>query len=105
MSEIKIGDTLWTNRDHGRSAWISGEIVGETRMSWLVKVVAWGEPSKVSKKELLESDRRGKTRWFTEAGKEDYIWARQHRYEIERRVNFATAAQLRQIADILGYKP
>jgi len=117
VSEIKIGDTIWRFNENRRvyapdkrggpiyaEDFEPEKIVGETPKCWIV-----GEgrrADKVNKKTLRTAvGKYGATLYFTDAGKEDSIWMNSHRYKIVRLVEKADAATLRQIADIVGYKP
>lgn len=42
--------------------------------------------------------------WYSDEGKLDRIWEEGHRYKVIRKVERATAAQLREIAKIVGYE-
>jgi hypothetical protein len=114
---LKIGDTIYRfdlNRraypkDGGigcspiyREHFEPLKIIGENKVSWLLER-SW----KASKKDLscARAPQYGGRGFFTAEGMEEDIWRHDHRHHIQRLFDQATPAQLKQIADILGYAP
>lgn len=104
---IKIGDTLWCDKEHGRSRWRSAVITGETKQSWLV-----GDPnftrSKINKKTLIEANGRGRgmgdLKWYTPEQMADEKFVRSNRYRIERAVGAVRdRATLEAVAALIGF--
>lgn len=116
---VSIGDTLYRfDKNHrvyrrdasGRAVggpifteyFVPHQIVGETKLSWLV-----GNDGryKVNKKTLREAGRSGfhGYQWHTEDGKQDAIWRASHRLGIKTMLDNATTEQLRKVASIIGY--
>lgn len=81
------------------------EIVGETRVSWLVKSrYSWMLPEKVAKKCWNKNEHF--PQWFdSEEPRAQCIWAEANRYNIIRQISYATLspATLRTIAELIGY--
>lgn len=75
------------------------QIVGETKQSWLLQ-----NDYKASKKDLANPDLRPR-KYFTTDQRADDIWVNDHGHRIVALLKSATAAQLRQVAAIVGYKP
>lgn len=100
---IAIGQIVWVYRDtavrpHGaehmtaeereRTKFKAHEVVGETRVSWLVKEVgrSWGDPDKVDKKTL--SVRGARYAVFTSAVQINrFVWLQVNRGELEKKVS------------------
>lgn len=118
---MKVGDTLYrfdVNRrvyrkaENGRSTGspIYSEhfeprtIGGETKLSWLI-TDGYGIV-KVNKKTMRQASNNGwgGWQWFTAEAMEDNIWLADHRHNIRNMLDNASASQLRQVAEILGYK-
>jgi hypothetical protein len=105
---IKIGDTLWGGEYGHSEQWRSLPITGETSQSWVL-----GHPSghfkpvKVNKKTMLEAvPNYGSIKWFTEPQKVDEEFRRRNQHKIQRAVGeLHDVALLRQVADLIGYKP
>ena len=117
---LKVGDTIY-RFDHNRRVYdkpgMSGHLVyaghfvpevisSETKQSWLIHrggKIEW----KVNKKTMrsAQTNRQFGQQFHSAEGMQDDIWRNDHRHKIERLMPSATAAQLRQIADILGYAP
>jgi len=81
---------------------VEEEIIGETNRSWITS-----RGYKISKKDgscpaAMQYAGRG---FFTFQAMQDDIWRNNHRHKIERLLGQASAHQLRQVADILGYQP
>lgn len=101
--EIRIGTTLYrfdqNRRRYRRDAsgrpsgppiyaehFERGEVVGETRASWICRV-GGGAECKVNKKTMLESAAPyGVYRWYTEQAREDDIWIKENRHALAERV-------------------
>ena len=107
---MTIGDTIWlfdgnhrvyTTGRHApdyRSHWRPLPIIGETTRSWIVE--PWGRAVKVPK----TGEHRG---WaFSQAEVDDACYLDAHRWRIIEKVKAytLTAAQLRQIAAVVGYQ-
>lgn len=102
---VTIGDTLWTlNSRDRRVGWRSEIITGETRLSWILGD-DWRQ-TKVLKSDLTENMRSfGREQWFTERGKEDYLWREHHRRNISALVGTCKdVAKLKAIGEIVGYE-
>lgn len=114
--QIQIGDKFWVWRgDEWRylpsvkvhSSFEEAEVVGETKVSWLVlrsshAALGWGNPSeskfviKVPKKNPYEV-------LFTDEARDLWDWADTNRRFISAQVQRASPEVLRQVADLLGY--
>jgi hypothetical protein len=101
----KVGDILYTH-PIGRPDRLgedSGEITGETRLSWLV-----GEPqyarAKVNKVSLDEAIRDHLPRhWYTKEGLDRELFIKANRHLISRSVSYERDVdKLKKIAEILG---
>lgn len=93
---MKVGDTIWEH--YGFEQWRPLAIIGETSRSWLIPP-AW-RPFKVPKKGLHPGYA------FSEQECDDWTWANQHNWKIADAVRCChDAAKLRQIAEIIGWKP
>lgn len=118
-SALKVGDTLYRydvnrrvySKPSAGRAW--GEIIyaehfqplkiiGETSRSWLLE-----HDWKASKATLSSPDARkfGGRGFFTAEQMADDIWIHEHRHKIRDMLDRASPAQLRQIAEIVGYNP
>lgn len=114
---MKIGDTLyWFDVDRrvydkpgmgGRTIYAehfrAEEIVGETKLSWLVG--HW--KTKVNKAKLTAAGRHGwgPTLYYTAEGRDAQIWLEGHKHEILRMVGRADAETIKKIAALVGYVP
>ena len=109
MSDISIGSKLWMF-DHNRRRYnekrecifrehfFEVEIIGETSRSWLIGSY---RPLKIPK-----ASPWGAGKLYTAKMVEDSIYENEHKYKISELIRYkATVAQLRQIAEILGYQP
>ena len=105
---IKIGDTLWGSEYGRQERWRSLPVTGETKQSWLLgHPNGHFKPVKVNKKTMIESvPNYGSIKWFTEQGKNDEEFRRKHAHRIGQAVAASRdIAVLKQIADLIGYKP
>lgn len=112
--EISVGDTIWMFDINHRvyeerhfapvyeKHFLPHQIVGETPQSWLVE--EFGREIKVNKKTMRSAGRGGYMghKWFTHQQMEDDIWCHGKRPAIMRRVESATASELRDIARFLA---
>ncbi len=110
IAGLKIGDTLFnmnTNRrvyrDRNSMAdytkyFAPRTIVGETSKSWVMC-----DGAKVNKKTLDSACHFGDCGYFTVRGMDDDIYRNTNIHKIESRLRGATVAQLRAVADIIGY--
>ena len=88
---MEIGERIYYQK--GDSLMIhSTTYLGETSRSWLTGV-KW-RPTKLPKKT---------TTFKTEADYRLQMWADKHSYHIANKVRYASAGQLKQIADFIGY--
>jgi hypothetical protein len=95
--DLKIGSKLW-NKWHIESY----TVVEQTSRSWLVRRDGqglWEECTKIPKNKLPDD-------WFLDEKEwRDWKWWKKNHYRIgEFAGSFATPAQLRQIADLVGWK-
>jgi hypothetical protein len=110
---LKIGDTLY-RFDGNRRVYRDGQsgpiyrehfeplkIIGENKISWLLER-NW----KANKKDLSSAKawHYGGRGFFTAEGMEDDIWQHDHRHHIRHLFDQASPSQLKQIAEIVGYK-
>ncbi len=72
-------------------------IVGESKGAWIVDN-SYGGAAKVGKRLI------GAGVWFTDAGKDDHLWAHSHRHNLRDLLNHADAATLRAVAVVLRYE-
>jgi len=110
MSEaLKIGDSLWTSPYGRPEKWEPKaiQITGETKFSWLVGEQLGSKDTryKVNKKTLQEAIPNMLPRqWYTEQGKADLAFIRQHRHAIVSWVQVCDDVEkLRQIGNLVGY--
>jgi hypothetical protein len=104
MSEIKVGDTLWSDFDSGRHRWISDVITGETKMSWIVGADKYTGGHKVNKKTMREAmGAYSPRRWFTVEDARDERFRRRYAHEIGARVSGQSASTLRKVAELIGF--
>lgn len=106
---FKVGDKVWTfdlnhrvypKDENGRTTggpiysehFRQVEITGETTKSWLIG--KWQERTPKARPGI-----------FTDEQKADMIWSNQHRHPIVDLVRRCSVEQLKQIAEIVGYKP
>ena len=109
MSDFKVGDRVFIfdeNRriyDKNSPDWPSPvyrehfrlvTITGETKMSWLV---GQHRPVKYSKRTC--------TGLYTAEQVEEKCWVKNHRHNIANAVHSVPFEKLKQIAEIVGYKP
>ena len=115
----QVGDTIYRfdqNRRVYDKSRLNGKIIysehfvpeaitGETAQSWLIHDAHNDVRWRVNKKTMRTAAKGG---WFgyaffTAEGMSDDIWRNDHRHKIVSMMSQATTAQLRQIADVLGY--
>jgi hypothetical protein len=105
---LKVGDFIYLKREgFGRDntkkefigLWHKVEIVGETRVSWVLKS---SRNKTVVNKRALAAGRVGGCVISIEEIEEKW-WERKNRYSIARAVERASPDQLRAIAKIIGY--
>ncbi len=117
MSEIGIGTRLWKfdenrrvyRKRHGSPVFSEhftpGVVTGETKGTWSVGHNSGaGRTVRVNKRTLREpanGDYSGH-QWFTDAGRDDAVWAHERRREIVRLVDTCDVPTLRQIATLLN---
>jgi len=121
-SSVGLGTRLWIrDRDHTygysrdsdslerfASRWREHEIVGETRMSWIMRGVgAFSDrfDKKLSKKSLALAGRR--IRWSLDGIAAEYaeaLWAQKNRFRIHDAVLRIDVPTLRKVAALIGYE-
>jgi hypothetical protein len=122
VAEIGIGSTVWVfdqNRriypaERGisgtpiyREFWVTTEIVGETRNSWVLGGY-WGKlPKRRPAVDHWAANYRGSKHRVVASQEEveEDVWAQTHRWCIARRVEYSNPATLRKIAELIGYEP
>lgn len=101
MKELKVGSFIY--RRNGKPV----EIVGETRVSWVLKSEwSWEKPEKVSKKMLASPDIEQWQQFFAnKQDAEDAVFVQNHRHLIGNAVGtLLDPIVLRNIANLIGYK-
>lgn len=106
----KVGDTIYcmnqySSRSDGRNQFSPHVIAGETKFSWLVNRVSWGDADKINKKTMQQAGRNGfgATLWFTADGKQEWLFTNKYARDIGTAVQAADMDTLKKIADIIGY--
>lgn len=100
MSEPKkIGDKIWEHRS--RAGWLESEIMGETRISWILGPSY--DQDKVNKKALAAGELYG---WkATRAEVDDVLFVQDNAWRVGTAVSgVRDAAILRQIAALIDFK-
>lgn len=97
----KVGDTLYHAKTWAADKWFSEKIIGETRMSWLLK-----DNRKVNKKTMQESQGDySPLHWYTARGRDDFIWISNNAQRIGSAVSGCRERyKLERIAAIVGVK-
>ena len=118
MSDIKVGDEFWVKDENHRiydnntsfgggpiyeRYFIKTKIISETSRSWVVGYGNFKVPKKRPFDRVYTSFGLPK-QIYTDEMKADDIWLNSHAYKIKDKVDACSVEQLRQIADIIGYK-
>jgi hypothetical protein len=128
MADLKVGDTVWRHverhyRPDGydpRDDFHPCVIVGETRVSWLLKE-GWREFRFPKKKNPEESNKDPDTRlarsvrdnvariYLTQRAVDDEVWLLKNRWPLRKHLEDlagvrGTAEELRKVAAMVGYK-
>lgn len=105
VGTIRVGDILWTHPYGQPEKWLAQPevITGETAQSWIMGDSRFN-PEKVNKKTLRETiPKFGYRQWYTEQGKIDALFIRNHRHQISAAIlSCADVSQLKKIAEIIG---
>ena len=80
-----------------REHWAKREIIGDTTRSWLIGSTRL--PVKVPK-----GGADPRRFLFSEKDVDDDVWAKDHRYRIERLIQTLSPEKLRQVAELIGYE-
>lgn len=113
---LSIGSTVWVFDenyrvyDYDKSSGGSGKIIyrehfrprkitGETRISWVLE-----DGTKVNKKTLKTHPDAFDAVLTSEEQIDQACWVHEHRYPIERLIHRCNYAQLKAIAEIVGYQ-
>lgn len=119
---LKVGDPVWVfdsnHREYAegtrwpplhRASWRPGKIVAETHISWDIVVGGWA--AKVDKKtlHLRVKDLYGKRARIAASQNEvdQDVWRNDHQQALAELLGRSTTsmAQLRAVAEVLGYEP
>lgn len=113
VAEAKTGSKVWvfdsqaslhdeSDKYIGRGVWTLREVTGETKQSLLCSGL------KFDRKTGSQRDLRGWSAIYIMAGekdKEDWLWSDRHRHRFIEHMRSIDTAELRRIADLLGWKP
>ena len=111
LDKFKVGDTAWAVGDTYRPpiTWYEYKVIERTKTGYVMQRVgvAWVSSTAGDQfyKPVTVSTIIANRDFRTTQGKEDWVWAKEHRYKISGQVERVDAALLRKVAETIGYKP
>ncbi len=112
LDKFKVGDTAWAKGDPYRRPvlWTEYRVLERTKTGYVIQRPGVSYVSSFAgnvfyKPETVSAIKVNRGDYLTTQEKEDWVWAKEHRYKISDQVERVDAALLRKVAEVIGYKP